>query len=117
MIGRLLLLFGFILITGCATTTPVDISGTATQLETRQIQTRQYDTLNKALTMRSVVATLQDHAGLRHAGTQPFAHERDVLVHHLGQLAQARKVVGVVLRSGEVRPSASFQTTPALPRL
>ena len=60
MTGKHLLLIGFILLAGCATTTPVDISGTGTQLETRQIQTRQYDTLNKALTMRSVVATLQD---------------------------------------------------------
>lgn len=60
MTGKRLFLIGFILLAGCATTTPVDISGTGTQLETRQIQTRQYDTLNKALTMRSVVATLQD---------------------------------------------------------
>jgi len=45
---------------GCAATTPVDIAGSGTQLEARQIQTRQYDTLDKSLTMRSVVATLQD---------------------------------------------------------
>ena len=45
---------------GCATTTPVDISATGPALEARQIQTRQYDTLDKSLTMRSVVATLQD---------------------------------------------------------
>ena len=32
----------------------------ASQLAARQIQTRQYDRLDKALTMRSVVATLQD---------------------------------------------------------
>ena len=47
-------------VAGCATTTPVDIGGTSTQLEARQIQTRQYDTLDKPLTMRSVIATLQD---------------------------------------------------------
>jgi hypothetical protein len=45
---------------GCATTTPVNIAGAGTQLETRQIQTRQYDTLDKAMTLRSVIATLQD---------------------------------------------------------
>ena len=45
---------------GCATATPVDIGSNTTQLESRQIQTRQYDTLDKTLTMRSVVATLQD---------------------------------------------------------
>jgi hypothetical protein len=56
----LALLIGLACITGCATTTPVDLSGKNTQLETRQMQTRQYDTLDKTLTMRSVVATLQD---------------------------------------------------------
>lgn len=60
MISKFYLLPGLFLIAGCATTTPVDISGSSTQLETRQIQTRQYDTLDKALTMRSAVATLQD---------------------------------------------------------
>jgi hypothetical protein len=60
MKSKPLLLIGLALLSGCATTTPVDISGTGTQLEQRQIQTRQYDTLDKALTMRSVVATLQD---------------------------------------------------------
>ena len=49
-----------LLLTGCMATTPVNIAGGGTQLETRQIQTRQYDTLDKAMTMRSVVATLQD---------------------------------------------------------
>ena len=51
---------GLILLAGCATTTPVDVVGAGTQLETRQIQTREYDTLDKAMTMRSVIATLQD---------------------------------------------------------
>jgi len=53
-------LLGLLIVGGCATTTPVNITGAGTQLETRQIQTRQYDTLDKAMTMRSVVATLQD---------------------------------------------------------
>ncbi len=44
---------------GCATATP-DVTGSGSQLQVRQIQTRNYDTLNKELTMRSVVATLQD---------------------------------------------------------
>ena len=56
-----LLLMPFLLV-GCATTTPVDIAGSGTQLLARQIQTRQYDTLDKPMTMRSVVATLQDLA-------------------------------------------------------
>ncbi len=60
MNGKLLLLPGILFLAGCATTTPVDIGGAGTQLQARQIQTRQYDTLDKPLTMRSVIATLQD---------------------------------------------------------
>lgn len=44
---------------GCAGPAP-DITGSGSQLATRQIQTRDYDTLDKSLTLRSVVATLQD---------------------------------------------------------
>lgn len=57
---RLMLLLGLLALAGCATTTPTNIAGGGTQLETRQIQTREYDTLDKAMTMRSVIATLQD---------------------------------------------------------
>ncbi len=57
---RLVLLLGLLSLAGCATTTPTNIAGGGTQLETRQIQTREYDTLDKAMTMRSVIATLQD---------------------------------------------------------
>lgn len=57
---RLVLLLGLLSLAGCATTTPTNIAGDGTQLETRQIQTREYATLDKAMTMRSVIATLQD---------------------------------------------------------
>ena len=57
---KLVLLLGLVSLAGCATTTPTNIAGGGTQLETRQIQTREYDTLDKAMTMRSVIATLQD---------------------------------------------------------
>ena len=53
------LLFAFVIVAGCATT-PDDVTGAGTQLKTRQIQTREYDTLDKPMTMRSTVATLQD---------------------------------------------------------
>jgi hypothetical protein len=56
---QLLPLMSLILLAGCATT-PANVAGAGTQLETRQIQTREYDTLDKAMTMRSVIATLQD---------------------------------------------------------
>ena len=44
---------------GCASSTP-DVTGSDQPLAMRQIQTREYDTLDKDGTMRSVVATLQD---------------------------------------------------------
>ena len=53
-------LLGLIFLAGCATTTPANVIGAGTQLETRQIQTREYETLDKGMTMRSVIATLQD---------------------------------------------------------
>jgi len=46
-------------IAGCASTAP-DITGSDQQLAMRQIQTREYDTLDRDMTLRSVVATLQD---------------------------------------------------------
>ena len=55
-----LLVLGLVLVGGCATTTPADVTGPGTQLQLRQIQTRTYDTLDKQMTMRSVIATLQD---------------------------------------------------------
>jgi hypothetical protein len=60
---RLVLATGMLMLglatAGCASKAP-DITGSDQQLETRQIQTREYDTLDKAMTLRSVVATLQD---------------------------------------------------------
>jgi hypothetical protein len=46
-------------ICGCASTPP-DVVGSGSQVEIRQIQTREYDTLDKNMTMRSVISTLQD---------------------------------------------------------
>lgn len=57
---HVLMLLSLALAGGCATTAPADVVGGGTQLATRQIQTREYDTLDKPMTMRSVIATLQD---------------------------------------------------------
>ncbi len=46
-------------VAGCASRSP-DVTGSDQQLAMRQIQTREYDTLDKDMTLRSVVATLQD---------------------------------------------------------
>lgn len=44
---------------GCAAPKAAIVEG-GSQVQTRQIQTREYDTLNKRDTLRSVLATLQD---------------------------------------------------------
>ncbi|MGB5623668.1 MAG: hypothetical protein WBN65_14335 [Gammaproteobacteria bacterium] len=51
--------FACTLVTGCAGAPP-DVTGAGSQLQTRQLQTREYDTLDRAKTLRSVIATLQD---------------------------------------------------------
>ena len=37
-----------------------DVIGAGSQLEIRQMQTREYDTLDKRMTLRAVISTLQD---------------------------------------------------------
>ena len=56
---RILLLAALLLFAGCAAPTAVITAG-GSQVELRQMQTREYDTLDKRGTLRSVVATLQD---------------------------------------------------------
>lgn len=56
---QLLPLLSILILAGCVTT-PANVTGAGTQLETREIQTRAYDTLDRAMTLRSVIATLQD---------------------------------------------------------
>ena len=45
---------------GCATVGSSDVVGNQSQVAIRQIQTREYETLDRAMTLRSVIATLQD---------------------------------------------------------
>lgn len=44
---------------GCVAT-PYDLTGDSAPLEIRSVQTRDYDALDKPMTMRAVIATLQD---------------------------------------------------------
>ena len=94
---RLVLLLGLLSLAGCATTTPTNIAGGGTQLETRQIQTREYDTLDKAMTMRSVIATLQD---LGFTIDQADAELGTVTATRLDQYTM-RMTVTVVQKEGE----------------
>ena len=56
---RILLITTLLIIAGCAAPTAV-ITASGSQVELRQMQTREYETLDKRGTLRSVVATLQD---------------------------------------------------------
>ncbi|MDJ0711238.1 MAG: hypothetical protein QNJ14_12640 [Woeseiaceae bacterium] len=56
---RILLAVSLLIVAGCAAPTAAITAG-GSQVELRQIQTREYDTLDKRGTLRSVVATLQD---------------------------------------------------------
>ena len=44
----------------CTMPRAADVAGEQSQLEIRQIQSREYDTLNKRMALRSTIATLQD---------------------------------------------------------
>ncbi len=54
-----LILSGLIL-GGCVQPRAADVTGAGSQLEIRQMQSRAYDTLDKKMTMRAAIATLQD---------------------------------------------------------
>lgn len=56
---RILFAFMVLMIAGCAAQTAAITAGSS-QVELRQMQTRDYETLDKRGTLRSVVATLQD---------------------------------------------------------
>lgn len=94
---KYLLLLGLLVLAGCATTTPTNIAGGGTQLETRQIQTREYDTLDKAMTLRSVIASLQD---LGFTIDQADAELGTVTATRLDQYTM-RMTVTVVQKEGE----------------
>lgn len=53
------LLLVFSILAACATSTGAITDG-GSQVQIRQIQTREYDTLNKRETLRSIISTLQD---------------------------------------------------------
>jgi len=47
-------------LTACVMPKAADVTGSQSQVEIRQMQTREYNTLDKQLAMRSAIATLQD---------------------------------------------------------
>lgn len=108
---HLLALLGLLSLAGCATTTPANVIGAGTQLEMRQIQTREYDTLDKAMTMRSVIATLQD---LGFTIDQADAELGTITATRLHQYTM-RMTVTVVKKEGSrisVRANARMEENP-----
>ena len=59
MTNRLLTLALLLMLSACAPQNAVITDG-GSQVQIRQIQTREYDTLDKSDTLRSIIATLQD---------------------------------------------------------
>ena len=58
---RILLISGALLpLAACTMPKAADVAGEQSQLEIRQMQTREYETLDKQLALRSTIATLQD---------------------------------------------------------
>lgn len=49
----------FMAVAGCASDA-VEVLPADSQLQSRQMQTREYDSLSRVLTMRSIISTLQD---------------------------------------------------------
>ena len=108
---HLLALLGLLSLAGCATTTPANVIGAGTQLEMRQIQTREYDTLDKAMPMRSVIATLQD---LGFTIDQADAELGTITATRLHQYTM-RMTVTVVKKEGSrisVRANARIEENP-----
>lgn len=59
-IRRLCVLFAVLALGACVMPKAADVAGEQSQLEIRQMQTREYDTLDKRLALRSTISTLQD---------------------------------------------------------
>ncbi len=53
-------IFGLTLLTGCMTTSQGVLGTSNSQVETRNYQSRTFDTNDKKMVMRSVIATMQD---------------------------------------------------------
>lgn len=81
---NILVLTSFLLV-ACVMPKAADVTGKQSAVELRQIQTREYDTLDKQLTLRAAVATLQDlgfvidHADLE-LGTVTATRHRQYLL-------------------------------------
>ena len=107
---QLALITGLFLATGCAAPNDVITAG-GSQLELRQIQSRDYETLDKAGTLRAVVATLQDLGFVIDKADYDLATISATKV----QKYEIRMTITVRQRDGErqtVRANARFNEKP-----
>ncbi len=105
----ILTVFFGLLAVACAPQTAAITDG-GSQLQIRQIQTREYDTLDKRDTLRSVIATLQDLGFV----IDKADHELAAVTATKLQDYQIRMTVTVREKSGErlaVRANARFNET------
>ena len=99
-----------VLVTACASNNAAITAG-GSQLELRQIQTREYDTLDRKGTLRSVVATLQDLGFVIDKANYELATVSATKL----QNYEIRMTVTVREREGErlaVRANARFNQNP-----
>jgi len=59
-ISNSLIVLAAISTTACVMPQPADVTGEQSQLEIRQIQTREYESSDKRMALRSTISTLQD---------------------------------------------------------
>lgn len=105
-----LIAIGTLLVTGCAAPTGVITAG-GSQVELRQMQSRDYETLDKRGTLRSVVATLQDLGFVIDKADYDLATISATKV----QSYEIRMTVTVRQREGDrlsVRANARFNENP-----
>lgn len=107
---RILLLAGLLVIAGCAAPTGVITAG-GSQVALRQMQSRDYDTLDKRGTLRSVISTLQDLGFVIDKADYELATVSATKV----QSYEIRMTVTVRKREGDrltVRANARFNEKP-----
>jgi hypothetical protein len=107
---RILIIASLLVLGGCAASTAAITAGGG-QVELRQMQTRDYETLDKRGTMRSVVSTLQDLGFVIDKADYELATITATKV----QDYQIRITVTVRERDGErlsVRANARFNEQP-----
>lgn len=108
---RLIIAAALVFLMSACVSNHAAITDGASQVQIRQIQTREYDTLNRRDTLRSVLATLQDLGFV----IDKASYELGTITATKLQDYQVRMTVTVRERNSErlaVRANASFDESP-----